>query len=222
MSSLRSNRCITRYRWHKHVWFSSWSLGASHSSCLQDYQKVLLSLCTLSQRKGIHTCASILPGNANQVVWIPGFPIMPFAGSLPSPKVHHSFKIRVKIVCADAYHILRALLCTWHKGSGQGFLPKTLRKNKICLTLMQIVQNIVCDKGFNCLAPSHPCHPGLTLSIWYLYCYREPAVPAFKPILLPMHWPHATCQAASLLSAAIWLTSAVSELPKVHSTTGRD
>lgn len=149
---------------------------------VQDYQKVLPKSLHSNMPegwwKGRNTCRYLLPEDANQVLWILGSLITPFAGSLPSPKVPHSIKIRVKIVCADAHPTLRASPCAWHR-SGQGFFPKHLQENKICSTLVQIVQNIGCDKGStNHLAPNHPCHPGLTLSIWYLYCYREPTIPS--------------------------------------------
>ena len=60
------------YKRHKQVWFSLWSFGAIHFSCLQDYQKVLPkplhSNMPEGQWKGSSTCRSLLPEDANQVL----------------------------------------------------------------------------------------------------------------------------------------------------------
>lgn len=88
---------------------------------------------------------------------------------------------------------------------------------KVCLTLVQTVQNFGCSRGsINCPAPNHPGRSGLTLSIWYLYCHRQPKpLPPLhsSPSFLPgtCHLPN--CPSAA---AAIWLLSAVSKLRDVQ------
>lgn len=95
---------------------------------VQDYQKVLPKSLHSDMPegwwKGRNTYRYLLPEDANQVLWILGSLITPFAGSLPSPKVPHSTKIRVKIVGADAHPTSRASPCAWHRWVRTGFLSK--------------------------------------------------------------------------------------------------
>lgn len=140
------------------------------------------------------TRRSPLPRDTNQVCWTLGS-LMSFAVSLPTLMVLHSVKMRVKIVCDNAYPTLRPSSCAWYRMIRTGF-PSKRAVGKQDLSGVEILQNIGCNKrSKNCLSPDVLCHLGLALSICYLHCYTEPqSLPPLSSIL--SCWPHAACQAA--------------------------
>lgn len=184
MSSLTSVFTSHKYGRNK-VWFSLCSFGAVHASCLQDYQNIDCNLCTLTcliaRGKAVVLSVSCSQQTLIKCLESHNHSSCPFMGSLLPPSF---FKIRVKIVWADAHSALRVSLCTLG-GSGQSFLPKELWE--VEASLVQIAQNFGCNQGsINCLAPNHPGCSGLIPE------HMVPVLPQPAKTLPPLH-PSPSC-----------------------------
>lgn len=106
-------------------------------SILQEYQKGLpktLHSCVPEHRwKNNSIGRFLLLRDDDQVLWILGFLIILFAGSLPPLNSLHSIEIRMKIVCAYVHPTSRASPCAWQRKVRTSFLAKELLKSKSCL-----------------------------------------------------------------------------------------
>lgn len=167
-----------------------------------------------SQRKGSSTFSFLLPADPNQVLGILLSFILLFHGSLLPPKVLHSIKIRVKIVWADAHSASRVSPCTLPRRVRTEFSSKgavgdqgLFGTNSTEFWLQSRIYLLPCSKP-----------PRLfTLSIWYLYCHRQPK--PLPPLHLASHaWP---CATLPLTAGAIWLLSAVLKLWLCRARAGR-